>query len=69
MSKIAEFKPKSEYYQACLEVGKGRYENYCALMEAGFTQEEAFMLVQIDAQNEGIEETEDYIEFTAEEQD
>lgn len=67
MSKVTELKPKSEYYQACYEIAKARVDNYNAHRDAGFTEEEAFNLVMIDAQVE-FQEEEEVWEFTPDEQ-
>lgn len=59
-------KQKSEHYRDCLEYAKLLFEEMEANMDAGFSRDEAFVLVQLGITDEPTD-LEEYIEFTPDE--
>lgn len=59
-------KQKSEHYRDCLEYAKLLFEELEANMEAGFSRDEAFVLVQLGITDEPTD-LEEYIEFELDE--
>lgn len=55
-------KQKSEVYREALEYGKLLFDELDAYMEAGFSRDEAFVLVQLGMVNDPVI-TEQYVQF------